>query len=159
VAPLQRAAELAPQSPQMQYNLAFTYYRLQRYELARAALQPAVQRWPDLFSVHALYGAVLLELNQIQPAYEALRQAHQLNPQDTMATGSLFRAAMAMAEQQEKTGSLASAVPYLEEAALLAPAEPGPHRRLAAIYRQVGNVDQAREEDHKASNSTNSANQ
>ena len=35
--PLRRAAELAPQSPQMQYNLALTYYRLNQFEQARAA--------------------------------------------------------------------------------------------------------------------------
>src|SRR5208337_1604003 len=33
--PLQRAAELAPQSPQMQYNLAFTYFQLKRFADAR----------------------------------------------------------------------------------------------------------------------------
>ena len=55
----QRAAELAPQSPQMLYNLALTYFQLQQFEKARAPLERALQRWPDLFQVNALYGAVL----------------------------------------------------------------------------------------------------
>ncbi len=62
--PLRRAAELAPQSPQMQYNLALTYYRLNQFEQARAALANSVKRWPDLFQLTSLYGAILAKLGQ-----------------------------------------------------------------------------------------------
>src|SRR5208282_2906256 len=60
--PLRRAAELAPQSPQMQYNLALAYYQLNRFDDARAPLSTAVARWPDIFQLAALYGAVLSKL-------------------------------------------------------------------------------------------------
>src|SRR6202008_2863009 len=56
--PFRRAAELAPQSPQMQYNLALTYFQLNRFEEARAPLAQIIERWPDLFQLNALYGAV-----------------------------------------------------------------------------------------------------
>jgi len=52
--PLQRAAELAPQSPQMQYNLAFAYFQLGQFEAARAPLELALKRWPDLFPLNAV---------------------------------------------------------------------------------------------------------
>src|SRR6202035_3984027 len=62
---LQRAAELAPQSPQMQYNLAFTYYELKRFEEARQPIAKAVQRWPDIFQLNSLYGAFYLSSAKI----------------------------------------------------------------------------------------------
>ena len=62
--PLRRAAELAPQSPQMQYNLALAYYQLNQFGEARTALSTAVTRWPDIFQLAALYGAVLSKLGE-----------------------------------------------------------------------------------------------
>jgi hypothetical protein len=34
------AAELDPQAPQMQYNLGFTYFRMNRFEDAKSRSQP-----------------------------------------------------------------------------------------------------------------------
>src|SRR5262249_36251360 len=53
--PLKRAAELAPQSPQVQYNLALTYFQLNQFDEARKPLEPAIKRWPDLFQLNMLY--------------------------------------------------------------------------------------------------------
>src|ERR1700687_1345788 len=47
--PLRRAAELEPQSPQVQYNVALTYYQLNHFEQARGPLAESLKRWPDLF--------------------------------------------------------------------------------------------------------------
>src|SRR4029077_1488564 len=94
--PLRRAAELAPESPQMQYNLALTYYQLGRFEEARTPLANAIQRWPDLFQLNALYGAVLSKLGEDVPAYEALRHAHQLNPEDAGTGEQLYLTIMAL---------------------------------------------------------------
>src|ERR1700731_4750537 len=88
--PLRRAAELAPESPQMQYNLALTYYRLNRFEEARRPLANTIQRWPDLFQVNVLYGAVLSKLGEDLAAYQALRHAHQLNPQESSTVDLLY---------------------------------------------------------------------
>jgi len=59
--PLRRAAELQPQSPQMQFNVAMVYFQLNRFDEARAPLRTALQRWPDLFQLNVLYGAALLK--------------------------------------------------------------------------------------------------
>src|SRR5260370_16001717 len=88
--PLRRAAELAPESPQMQYNLALTYYQLNRFEEARRPLANTVQRWPDLFQVNAIYGAVLSKLGEDLAAYHALRHAHQLNPHESNTFALLY---------------------------------------------------------------------
>jgi tetratricopeptide (TPR) repeat protein len=148
--PLQRAAELAPQSPQMQYNLAFTYFQLKRYEDAREPLAGAVQHWPDLFSLNALYGAVLWNLGEIQPAYQALRHAHQLNAQDAGTTALLYRAALELAERAEGVGAASEAIRYLQEAASLEPKAPEPHQRLAVIYQRSGRLELAKDEEQKS---------
>jgi len=156
--PLLRAAELSPQSPQMQYNLAFTYYRLGRFADARAPLAGAVERWPDLFSVNALFGAVLWKLGEAQPAYEALKRAHQLNADDSSTADLLYTAALELAKKSETGGSDAQALSYLKEAASLKPAAPEPHQQMLTIYALSGHGDLARAEQQKLDQLAKSSN-
>lgn len=155
--PLQRAAELVPQSPQMQYNLAFTYYQLKRFEEARAPLKSALQRWPDLFSLNSLYGAVSWNLGDLLPAYQALHHAHQLNIQDSGTTALLYQVTMELSKQSEKVAADSDALGYLQEAASLSPADPEPHRRMALIHRRAGRLQQAITEEQKADEITKSS--
>ena len=148
--PLQRAAELAPKQPQMQYNLAFTYFQLRRFQEAREPLAQAVERWPDLFPLNALYGAVLWNLGEISPAYQALHRAHQLNSQDAGTSALLYQSALAMAQRSEEAHADSEAPRYLQEAAALAPNDATPHERMAAIYRRLGKTGLAEEEERKA---------
>src|SRR4029077_15335448 len=150
VKPLRRAAELAPQSPQMQYNLAFTYYQLKRFEDGRGPLETAVRRWPDLFPVNALYGAVLWNLGEVLPAYQALRHAYHLNSQDTATAALLYQCTLELARRSEDAGADSEALGYLREAALLDPTAPESHQRMAVIYRRTGRLEQANEEMRKA---------
>ncbi len=89
--PLRRAAELAPERPQMQYNLSFTYYQMGRFEEARAPIAKAVERWPDIFQLNFLYGAVLAKLGDDAAAYRVLGRAHELNGQDAGAANLLYQ--------------------------------------------------------------------
>jgi len=147
--PLIRAAELSPQSPQMQYNLAFTYYRLGRFSDARAPLAGAVERWPDLFSLNALYGAVLWQLGEVQPAYQSLKRAHQLNADDSSTADLLYTTTLELAKKSEAGGSDAEALGYLKEAANLKPATPEPHQQMLSIYTRAGRADLAKAEQQK----------
>jgi Flp pilus assembly protein TadD len=147
--PLLRAAELSPQSPQMQYNLAFTYYQLGRFADARAPLAGAVERWPDLFSLNALYGAVLWQSGEVQPAYESLKRAHQLNADDSSTADLLYTATLELAKKSEAGGSDAEALAYLKEAASLKPAVPEPHQQMLSIYTRAGRADLAKAEQQK----------
>ncbi|HST11116.1 MAG TPA: tetratricopeptide repeat protein [Terriglobales bacterium] len=144
--PLKRAAELAPQSPQMQYNLALTYFQLSQFENARKPLEPAIKRWPDLFQINFLYGAVLMKIGEFQPAYEALRHAHDLNPQDSATTEMLYATTFDLAQQTQKAHQYSDALRYFAEASKMRPASPDPHRRMAEIYTLTGRPDQARTE-------------
>jgi tetratricopeptide (TPR) repeat protein len=144
--PLQRAAELAPQSPQMQYNLALAYYQLNRFDEARASLTATVKRWPDLFQVSSLYGAILLKLGKELPAYEALNRAHQLNPEDSTTTDLLYATTLELAQKSQSARQYPDALRYLAQAATLSPKEPEPHRRMAEIHRLIGRPTQATKE-------------
>jgi protein O-GlcNAc transferase len=158
--PLRRAAELAPESPQMQYNLALTYYQMNQFEQARAPLANSIKRWPDLFQLNALYGAVLLKLGEDLPAYDALRHAHQLNPQDSATVDLFYMTALSLGQKSlgQKNGGqktqpaqqYSDALHYFEEAAKLRPQEPAPHRGIAEIYTLTGHPTQATAEQQEA---------
>lgn len=155
--PLRRAAELAPQSPQMQYNLAYAHYQLNQLEEARAPLANAIQRWPDLFPLNALYGAVLLKLGHDRPAYDALHHAHQLNPQDRATLELLHTVTLTLASKSQKARQYSDSLRYFEEAAALRPQDPEPHRGMAEIYGALGRPAQAKAEQQKADSLTTSS--
>jgi Flp pilus assembly protein TadD len=148
--PLRRAAELAPQSPQMQYNLAFTYFRLNRFEEARTPIANAVKRWPDIFQLNALYGAVLSKLGQDLPAYQALRRAHLLNQTDSQAANLLFVTLLGLARKSQAAKEYSDSLRYFGEAADLRPDDPEPHRSRAEIYTLTGHPAEAAAERQRA---------
>src|SRR6266576_1076566 len=148
--PLRRAAELAPQSPQMQYNLALAYFQLNRFEEARAPLANALQRWPDLFQLNALYGAVLSKLGKDLAAYQTLRHAHQLNVEDSGTADLLYSATLELARKSQGGRRYSDSFRYFEEAAKLRPQEPEPHRGMAELYRLTRRPAQATVEREEA---------
>ena len=148
--PLRRAAELAPDSPQMQYNLALTYYQANQFEQARAPLANSIKRWPDLFQLNALYGAVLLKLGKDLQAYDALHHAHQLNPQDSGTVDLLYMATMGLGQKNLSTKKYSDSLRYFQEAAKLRPQEPAPHQSMAQIYSLSGRTAQATAEQQEA---------
>lgn len=148
--PLQRAALLAPHSPQMQYNLALAYYQLNQFEEARVPLSTAVTRWPDIFRLAALYGAVLSKLGEDLPAYQALQRAHELNAQDAATSDLLFLATLSVARKAQSARQYSAALRYFHEASKLKSQEPAPHRGLADIYELTGRPKQAAAEQREA---------
>jgi Flp pilus assembly protein TadD len=156
--PLRRAAELAPERPEMQYNLAFTYYRMGRFEEARAPIAKAVERWPDIFQLNFLYGAVLAKLGEDLPAYQALSRAHELNRQDAGAADLLYRATLGLARKSLAARQYPDALRYFGEAAKLRPGDPEPHQGMAAIYTLTGHPAEAAAEQRLASEATDGHN-
>ena len=144
--PLRRAAELNPNSPQTQYNLAYDYAQLHRYGEAREPLAKAVERWPDLFPLNALFGAVLYNLGEESLAYQALHHAHELNPQDSATVESLYHVTFNLAQESVASKQYAAALRYLSEAARLRPQDPDPHGVLSEAYDATGRRAEAAEE-------------
>ena len=148
--PFIRAAELTPQSPQVQYNLALTYFQLGRFQDARAPLETVLKRWPDLFQLNALYGAVLIKLGEDILAYEPLQRAHQLHPQDPSTGDLLYATAVQLGQKSQTEKQYAKALEYFEEASKVRPQDPEPHRGMATIYANTGKPQQASAESHEA---------
>lgn len=144
--PLKRAAEVAPQSPQVQYNLALTYFQLNDLENARKPLATALKRWPDLFQLNSLYGVVLMKSGDFAPAYEALKHAHALNPQDSSTSEMLYATTMDLAQKTQQAGEYSQALRYYSDAAQQRPEDPIPHRRMADIYTATGRPADAKAE-------------
>ena len=147
--PLKRAAELSPNSPQMQYNLAFDYFQLHQYREARQPLRRAMERWPDLYPLNALLGAVLRNLGEERPAYAALHRAHELEPQDPGTAASLYELALSLGQKALLERQYSASLEYASEAARLRPLEPEPHRLLAELYSATGRQAKAAEEQHE----------
>lgn len=141
--PLQRAAELEPQSPQMQYNLAFTYFRMNRFDDARAPLRNALDRWPDLFPLNALYGKVLLKMGEDLAAYHALHRAHELNASDRATTELLYATALALGRKTQASREFTDSMRYFDEAVAINPEAADPHLGKAEIYAATGHPVQA----------------
>jgi tetratricopeptide (TPR) repeat protein len=148
--PLQRAAELSPHSPQTQYNLALTYFRLNQFQEARAPLETVLQRWPDLFPLNSLYGAVLVKLGDYEGGLKALHHAHELDPKDASTSQLLYLTDLEMARRNEAAKDYKSAIAHLEEAAKLLPTEPAPHRNLAEVFTVTGDSQKAASEQQEA---------
>jgi Flp pilus assembly protein TadD len=148
--PFRRAAELDPDSYEMQYNLGLTYFRLKRYAEARAPLEKAVSLRPDVFEVNAPLGAALYALGDDAAAYRVLDRAHRLNPPNAEVSGFLFKVATSLAEKSANHEQYSLARQYLEQAVSLQPENPEPHRRLAQIYTSLGERRQAEKERQEA---------
>jgi Flp pilus assembly protein TadD len=148
--PLRRAAELAPHSPQMQYNVALAYFQLNRFQEARTPLENALARWPDIFQLNALYGAVLSKLGDDLQAYQSLRHAHELNAQDAATGDLLFLTGLSLARKAQSARQYSDSLRYLDEIAKLRPQEPEPHRIMAEIYKATGRSVQAAKEQREA---------
>ena len=117
-----------------------------------------MERWPDLFSVNSLYGAVLWQLGEAQPAYQALKRAHQLNADDSGTADLLYTAALELAKKSEAVGSDVEALGYLKESAELKPASPEPHQLMLAIYTRTRRADLAKAEQQKLDQLAKSSN-
>jgi tetratricopeptide (TPR) repeat protein len=148
--PLLRAAEIEPQAPQMQYNLALTYFQLNQFENARKPLEPAIKRWPDLFPLNSLYGAVLMKLGDLDAAYTALQHARWLNPDDGPTLQMLYATTYDLGQRDQHARRYSEALRYFAEAAALRPDQAAPHKRMAETYTLTGRAVDAKSEQEKA---------
>ena len=104
-----------------------------------------------IFSLfYTLYGAVLVKLGEDLPAYEALRHAHDLNPQEPETEDLLYGVTRGLAQRSQTEKQYPGSLRYFQEAAKLRPTDPEPHLRMAEIYRLTGRKAQATAEQQQA---------
>ncbi len=146
VEPFRRAAELEPDSYELQYDLGLTYFRLKRYAEARAPLEKAAELRPDMFETTAPLGAVLYALGDDPAAYEVLCRAHELRPENADISGFLSRVASTLAQRTSDRKEYAAALRYMLKATEVRPNDPEVHRRLAEVYDLLGDESKAAKE-------------
>lgn len=86
-----KALALDPESPEVNYDLGFTYFGKKDYPQARKFLETALQLRPNFFEALALEGTVLYLLREDAEAIKALRRAHQLRPNDSAVSKLLVQ--------------------------------------------------------------------
>ncbi len=85
----ERALELDPESPEVNYNLGYTCFHLKDYQLARRYLEAALRLRPDFFEALLMDGTTLYMLHDDAAAMKPLERAHQLRP-DNIAVSNLL---------------------------------------------------------------------
>ncbi len=85
----ERALELDPESPEVNYNLGYTYFQQKDYATARRYAETALSLRPDFYEALAVDGAALYMLHEDAPARKVLERAHQLRPEDATISGLL----------------------------------------------------------------------
>jgi len=86
---LQKASALDPQSPEIDYDLGYTCYRMGDYSQAARYSQAAMSHRPDFFEALEVYGMALHKLGRNAAAQSALSLAHQLRPDDKVVAEAL----------------------------------------------------------------------
>jgi uncharacterized protein (TIGR02466 family) len=137
-----QAAMLAPQSPELQFNLAVTCGRLGRLEDAVAAYRRAVTLKPDFAVAHYNLGTACKDLGRLDEAATSLRRAVALQPGYLAAHANLGAVLQAQ-------GRLDEAVASYRAALAIAPHAKG-HLSLASALRSQGHLAEAEAELRKA---------
>ncbi len=86
---LQKALTLDPQSPEINYDLGYTYYRMGNYSRAARYSQVAMSQRSDFFEALEVCGMALHKLGRDAAAQSALSLAHQLRPDDRVVAEAL----------------------------------------------------------------------
>lgn len=78
----QKAVALDPDSPELNYNLAFASFQLKDMARAKQYAQTACNLWPQFPEANVLYGIILYMLADDREAVRVLNRAQALRPED-----------------------------------------------------------------------------
>lgn len=135
VSELKAAVHLAPQRPELQYQLASAYYSARDYDGTLTALSPLLEAYPDDPRLLALKAQALSQLQRADEAMPILKQLLQRNPNDAWTKLALGRA-------YSQIGNHKDAIPLLEEQ-LQTDTDGSLHMQLARAYVAIGQPDKA----------------
>jgi serine/threonine-protein kinase len=131
-AAVDRALALEPDSPDVRLALGYSHYFLHLdYDRALAEFRVALKARPNDSDVISGMGFVFRRQGKFQEAVTTLRQAADLDPQNSTLLGSLGETLVLMRDVTE-------AVRYLDRTIALAPDWSGPYRDKARCLLRVG---------------------
>lgn len=134
----QKAVALDPDSSEIQYNLALTYFHLKNMPLARKHAAEAVRQRPDFVEANILYGTILYMGAEDREALAALTHAHELKPDDAGARRLLSEELAIAADRYAQNEDWKQAAALLEKAVALQPDLPGISAKLAQVRAHLG---------------------
>jgi len=132
---LKAAIRLAGPQPELQYQLASTYYSARDYDMSLTTLSPLLQAYPDDVRLLMLKTQALSQLQRADEAVPILRQLVERNPNDTRLKFALGRAYV-------QVGNYTESIPLLQQQ-LDADSDGSLHMQLARAYSATGQRDKA----------------
>jgi tetratricopeptide (TPR) repeat protein len=135
VAELEAATHLAPQQPELAYQLASAYYAAQDFDKTITTLSPLLKSYPNDPRLLSLQGQALLQLQRPEDAVPIFEQLVTRTPKDPRVRLLLGRAYF-------QGSYYAEAVPLLEEQ-LASDRDGSLHVQLARAYTALGQRDKA----------------
>lgn len=138
---LKAAGEKISSIPQMEFVYAESLVKTGQVSLGKHRLEALAAAHPEIAEVHRSLGEIAALRRNWQEAFRELNQAKQLNAEDAETRYDLGKACM-------QTGSTGQAIPELEAAVRLAPAEAIYHQELADAYERAFRMSDAEKERH-----------
>ena len=135
VAELKAAVSLAPQQPEVQYQLASAYYSARDYEASLATLTPLLKAYPDDVRLLTVKAQALSQLQRADEALPILKQLIDRNPNNSRMKLALGRAYL-------QTSHYTEAIPLLQEQ-LSSDSDGSLHMQLARAYSATSQHDKA----------------
>jgi tetratricopeptide (TPR) repeat protein len=130
LATLQPAGEEIMSLPQMQYVFAESLVKTGQISSGKQRLQALEATNPQIAEVHRSLGEVSAMQREIPKAIGEFQNAIQIDPNDPQARYDLGKIEL-------ESGDATAAIPQLELATRLLPANPEFHRELASAYKAV----------------------
>ena len=138
------AAKAAPREPNVHFGLGYLYWKLHKYDEAKAALETELSIDPGHAQSLAYLGDIELKKNAPDKALPLLQKATKMR--NDLRVAYLDIGAI-LSDQKKYPEALAA----LQRAEKLDPAQPDAHYRLARLYRAMGNKAAAEREFAKVS--------
>jgi len=136
---LNKAGELAPNSPTLSLRLIRSRVRAQDYEGAARAAERAVQQVPNNANLWIVLGEIYHQLKQYDKAVESFQKAIQIDPENVLGLGALVSV-------EESTNDFVAAADIYKKLSELTPNSAAVHFQLGLSLARINDSENARKE-------------
>jgi arylsulfatase A-like enzyme/Tfp pilus assembly protein PilF len=146
---LQKAVELNPQSGRAHFELGIALGETGDWSGSVVQLESAVSKAPDSDDLHFYLAMAYDKLGRATDAEKSFRIALRINPDH-------YRANLFLGRLLGMQNNPSAALPFLQKAVTLQPQSPDAHKFLANVYIELGQLQNARQEQAQADRLGNS---
>lgn len=140
---LKKAVEFNPQSGRAHFELGVALGETGDWAESAAQLESAVARAPDSDDLHFYLAMAYDQLGRAADAEKSFRRALEINPDH-------YRANLYLGRLLGMQNNPSAALPFVQRAVTLQPQSPDAHKFLANIYIELGQLQNARQEQAEA---------